>query len=206
MKHVHIHLPAWARIVAVLALLAWAVWFYADYSKHQIPELYQRMVEMGLMNATDLPYGWGRRSFSVHDSPDAVNRAVTYYRGGPGTYSIPVSHSIMIFPSEEESKSAFQAETTQSFPPAFADRWITPPEMVFYTKADEVRIACLLGSINGVPNRACSMIARYGNVLSHLRAIVFERSWLTMPQFKHLVEQVDAKMDRAYRLQGALKP
>lgn len=206
MKRYLVQLPAWANAVVILGLLAWVVWFFTAGPKHQIPELYQRMVATGLMNATDLPYGWGRRAFSVHDSRDVVHRSVTYRRGGPGIYSIPVSHSIMIYRNEEESKAAFLAETTESFPAAYADRWITPPEMVIAAKADEIRIECLSGFTSGDSERGCSMIARYGNVLSHVRATVFERSYLTMPQYRRLVERVDAKMDRANKLQGVLEP
>ncbi|MBK9094675.1 MAG: hypothetical protein IPM84_18280 [Anaerolineae bacterium] len=50
------------------------------------------------------------------------------------------------------------------------------------------------------------MTARYGNLLTTLDGQVFKDRWLTMAQFRHLLERVDAKMEAIREPQGEATP
>ncbi|MGB3060842.1 MAG: hypothetical protein WBD79_16675 [Anaerolineae bacterium] len=56
--------------------------------------------------------------------------------------------------------------------------------------------------INDIPNQSCSFIASYGQLITVIHAQVFEDRWLTMAQFRHLLERVDAKMEAIREPQG----
>ncbi|MFZ1474257.1 MAG: hypothetical protein WAV79_15150, partial [Anaerolineae bacterium] len=60
--------------------------------------------------------------------------------------------------------------------------------------------------INDIPNQSCSFIASYGQLITVIHAQVFEDRWLTMAQFRHLLERVDAKMEALREPQGEATP
>ncbi len=106
----------------------------------------------------------------------------------------------MIYPNEDAARSAYEEIVAQAFPAGYSDRWLTPAELEFEGRSDQIKIACLSGSINGMPFSGCRAIAQYSDMLTYLTGNVFENRWLTMEQFRRLVERVDAKMYRASQL------
>lgn len=63
--------------------------------------------------------------------------------------------------------------------------------------ADKMVVACLPLSINDLPTKSCRVVAQYDDMVTILRGAVFEDRWLTMPQFRRLLERVDARMEAA---------
>lgn len=178
-----------------LTLLACdAPWLSEDSS------LVLRRFGTGMVDATDLPFGWGDRRMTVAEVPGAIGRNVTYYAEGPGRSYVNVGQQMRIYPDENTAQIAYEEIVAQAFPAKSADRWLTPTELEFTGRADQLKIACLPGSINGMPFQGCNVVARYKDMVMDLTANVFEDRWLTMEQFRRLVERVDAKMYQASQL------
>ncbi len=154
----------------------------------------------GMVDATDLPFGWGDRRSTAAEVPGAIGRNITYYAEGPGRSYVNVGQQMMIYPDESAARLAYETIVAESFPAEYKDQWLTPPELEFQGRSDQMKIACLSGAINGIPFEGCSFVARYKDMVMDLTANVFENRWLTMEQFRRLVERVDAKMYRAGQL------
>jgi hypothetical protein len=148
------------------------------------------------LNATDLPFGWGHRRSDSIKSPDGYGLRVVYYGADPrGQSYVNVSQRLVYYRTVELSQAAYQAAVAEAVPTAAAHKWVRPPELDFAARADEMTIACLPGRINGIYHRACSFIARYDDMVMILYANVFEDRWLTMVQFRWLLERVDARVN-----------
>jgi len=155
-------------------------------------------IERGLMDATDLPFGWRRESTGVPQ--DLVGGIMARYRDYRGSVNTPIfvraGQSIALYASVGESEAAFQRATAEMFPAGYEDQWPHPPELNFTTHADVIRVGCSDGVFNGIPVHTCRIVARYDKLVTTLRGQVFEDRWLTMEQFRHLLERVDAKMEK----------
>jgi len=160
------------------------------------PESPTARIERGLMDATDLPFGWSRRSTGVpQDQMGGIARYRDYQ--GPPRYTIPFVRAgqiIYLYANETESRAAYKALVAENIPPASASKWPWPAELNFPTHADEITIGCMAWVIDDIPNKACRVIARYGDLVTVVDGQVFEDRWLTMAQFRHLLERVDARM------------
>lgn len=153
----------------------------------------------GMVDATDLPFGWGDRRSIVLDVPNAIGRGISYTADSRTSYA-NVNQHIMIYPSADDARMAYEQAAANAFPAAYADKWLGQPDLAPYSEADQMRSACLPGLVNGLSQQVCVVVAQYGTMLMDLSGIVFEDHWLTMEQFKRLVERVDAKMYRASML------
>jgi hypothetical protein len=160
------------------------------------PESPTARIERGLMDATDLPFGWSRRSTGVpQDQMGAIARYRDYQ--GPPRYAIPFVRAgqiIYLYANETESRAAYKELVAENIPPASANKWPWPPELSFPTHADEITVGCMVWVIDNIPNKACSVIARYGDLVTVVDGQVFEDRWLTMAQFRRLLERVDVRM------------
>lgn len=160
------------------------------------PESPTARIERGLMDATDLPFGWSRRSTGVpQDQMDGIARYRDYQ--GPPRYAMPFVRAgqiIYLYANETESRTAYKALVAENIPPASANKWPWPPALSFPTHADEITVGCMAWVIDNIPNKACSVIARYGDLVTVVDGQVFEDRWLTMAQFRYLLERVDARM------------
>jgi len=153
----------------------------------------QQRFNAGLITAEDLPRGWGHRELYIPDIPDATARTVVFYGEDPRTSPVAVvNQEIMIYADEEASESAFESIVDEAIPPAHADRWVWPEELEFENHADEIVIGCLPGSM-----MTCSFVARYDDMIVRVYGQVFEDRWMTMPQFRQLLERVDERMEAA---------
>jgi len=155
-------------------------------------------LERGLMDATDLPFGWSLRSTGApRNSNGAILARYRDYQGPQGGAMpfVRTGQQMYLYHNETESREAFQKLVTDSIPSEFADKWPRPVELDFRLHASESRIGCSSGLVNNIPHRVCLVIARYNEVVTRLDGLVFEDRWLTMAQFRHLLERVDAKME-----------
>jgi hypothetical protein len=166
------------------------------------------LVERGLLDATDLPFGWRRESTGVPQ--DLTGGVIARYRDyrGPGSTPIFVraGQSIALYASETESDAAYQKAAKEMIPAGYEDQWPRPPELDFTTQADAIIIGCSAGVFNGIPARTCRAAARYGNLVTTIRGQIFEDRWLSVLQFRNLLERVDAKMVAIREPQGSDTP
>lgn len=161
-----------------------------------------------MLDATDLPFGWRRESTGVPQ--DLTGGIIARYRDYRGPESTPVfvraGQSIALYANEAESDAAYQATAKEMIPAGYEDQWPHPPELDFTTHADAIIIGCGAGVFNGIPARTCRVAARYGNLVTTIRGQIFEDHWLTMLQFRRLLERVDAKMAAISEPQGSDAP
>ncbi|MBK7202338.1 hypothetical protein [Candidatus Amarolinea dominans] len=164
-------------------------------------------LERGLMDATDLPFGWRRESTGV---PRDLRGEVARYRDYRGPTGSPIfvraGQSLVLNPMTKDSETAYEEAAATMIPAGYADKWPWPPELDFATHADQIIIGCNPGVLNDIPVRTCRVTARYGDLVTTIRAQVFEDRWLTMAQFRHLLERVDAKMEAIREPQGEATP
>ncbi len=153
-------------------------------------------VERGLLDATDLPFGWRRESTGVpQDLTDGIIARYRDYRGPESTpIFVRIGQSIALYQSEEDSKHAYEALKAKVIPAEYRDKWSEPEELRDVLQADESIIGCSEGQIDNIPHRLCGVVARYGSLVTVVRTLVFQDRWLTMAQFRRLLERVDAKM------------
>lgn len=163
-------------------------------------EFVLRRFATGMVDATDLPFGWGNRESSFSDRPGSVGRSISYYGAGPGITHVNVRHWLYVYPTEEASAAGYEQAVAESIPPAYSDEWMAPPELQIESQADQFIARCLPAMINGAPSYTCVVIGQYGDMLSELSAGTVRDPWLNMSQFRRVVERVDAKMYRASQL------
>lgn len=158
----------------------------------------QQRFNAGLITARDLPKGWGHRELYIPDIPDATARTVVFYGDNPREFPIAnVSQDIYIYTDGDASASAFEGVLDEAIPPAYADKWVWPEELEFENHADEIVIGCLPGVANDISFRSCSFVARYDDMIVRVYGQVFEDRWMTMSQFRQLLERVDERMEAA---------
>jgi hypothetical protein len=152
----------------------------------------------GFMSSKDLPPGWGHRRAVDEDDLGGLGRVVIYFGDDPVRMSlVSVNQTIVIYASEAEASAAFRSQVPKTIPPDHAGEWKRPTGLSAPRQADETEWGCLSLRINGAPSQTCSVLARYGDMLMILNGQVFEDRWMTMPQFTHLVERIDAHMQSA---------
>ena len=163
-------------------------------------EFVLRRFATGMIDATDLPFGWGGRESSSPDRPGSVGQSISYYGAGPGVTHVNVRHRLFVYPTEEASAAGYEQAVAESIPPAYSDKWVAPPELQIESQADQFIARCLPAVINDSPAYTCVVIGQYGDMLSELSAGTVRDPWLNMSQFRRVVERVDAKMYRASQL------
>ena len=187
-------------VIAHAIIFVWAVALNVSCQAPDGSEYAMRRFATGMVDATDLPFGWGDRRSTAAEIPGAIGRNITYYAEGPGRSYVNVGQQLIIYPDKSAARLAYETIVAEAFPAVYADRWLTPPELEIGGRSDQMKIACLSGSINGMPFKGCRAIAQYSDMVMYLSGNVFEDRWLTMEQFRRLVERVDAKMYRASQL------
>ena len=166
-------------------------------------------VERGMLDATDLPFGWRHESTGVPQ--DLTGGIVARYRDYRGPANTPIfvkaGQSTALYASEAESDAAYRATARKVIPVGHEGQWPRPPELDFTTQADAITVGCsAAGVFDGIPAHTCRVAARYGNLVMTISGQIFEGRWLTVSQFRYLLERVDAKMAAIREPQGSDAP
>ena len=164
-------------------------------------------IERGLMDATDLPFGWRLDSTGVpRDLPGGIAR-YRDYRGPVGSpIFVRAGQSVALYATIEDSEAAYEETAANEIPATYVDKWPWPRDLDFATRADQIIIGCHDGVFNDIPASTCRIAARYGLLVTIVNAQVFKDRWLTMEQFRHLLERVDAKMEKIREPQADSAP
>ncbi len=144
------------------------------------------------ITAQDLPSGFGRYGAQIKDIPEAEGRIFAFHSTDSAMTSI-VSEELYVYKTVDAASKSYGAWVDSEIPPYAADSWITPKELVFTGRADQMRVACLSGVVNFQSNHACGAIGRYGDTIVILRGIVID-PWLTMTDFRKLLEAMDRRI------------
>ncbi len=138
------------------------------------------------------PSGW---RFAGQTSYDEVGMPSHYYwfKNPPAERAgATLSEEFIVYSTTVLAEQAYPRILNEFFPPAHADAWKVVPELAIQHHADEMKIACLPGAqFNGSPNMGCDAIARYQNVIVHTIGNVLPNQWLTLSDFRQMLEAVD---------------
>jgi len=117
-----------------------------------IPALVLDCFAIGMMNATDLPFGWQYGGSYGSETSDGIRRSVIYYGAHFDKQPlVNVSQIMWIYASDTLSTSAYKAAVAEAIPQKSANVWVRPSELSFPTHADEISIACHSVQINDIP-------------------------------------------------------
>lgn len=140
------------------------------------------------------PSGWrfaGQTTYTIQGMPE---RYIWFKHGPPNPIGTSLSQGFIVYSTTAQAEQAYPKVRDELIPPAYASRWTIVPELSIQSHADEVKTACLSGEqFNGSSSMACSSIARYQNVIVLVDGIIFEQ-WLTLPDFRHMLEAVDRRV------------
>ncbi len=142
----------------------------------------------------ELPYGW------------KVDGSVTENKFGTKIWRywfrhvsvqeftwVNFSEQIAIYSTVETTLEMFDDWGDLIFPPG-ADTWEQIPELEFSHHASQMKTACIRIFIDQLPVLSCSTVARYQNVVLVVRGNVFEDQWLTLSDFRNVLEAIDARL------------
>jgi hypothetical protein len=133
----------------------------------------------------------------VESVPNAEGRFYRFYGTANRSESwINVGQIILLYPDVAAARVGYQEQDTQSIPPT-ATRWREMEELAFVHQADEWHAECLANSINGSPGFLCIAIARYENLVIVMLGNVFEERWLSMADFRAVLEAMDRRATAA---------
>ena len=138
----------------------------------EMPPAIRQQVRLGLIDGTDLPFGWGYRSGKPLEVPGGYGQDVGFHGADPAKYPfVLVTQTLEIYPDETASRTAYQAWVDRAIPSAYADVWVRPPSLDYRGNADEIKIACMSMHDNGIPTQACKVTARYGEFVRPCRRV-----------------------------------
>lgn len=142
----------------------------------------------------DLPSGWRWGDVLVENVPPAEGRVFCFFGTADRTVSwINVSETLLLFPDVTSAQAGYQTQRDTYFPPA-AEHWQIRSELSMTHQADEWHVACLPTNLNGELVQACGVAARYDRVVIILLGNVFEERWLTMADFRAVMEAMDQRI------------
>lgn len=162
----------------------------------------EKIIYASAIQLEDLPKGWRRSDILVENASGAEGRFFIFQgTSDPAQSWINVNETLLVFDSIELARRNYSEQIVKSFPPSAADSWKRIPELEFPHHADEIKVACLPGYINGERVLSCKAVARYRNLVVVVYANVFDDRWLRMSEFRAVLEAMDrrivAAMDQA---------
>ncbi len=145
------------------------------------------------IRASDLPFGWRQGRVTIISEPNAEGQLYTFYGTANRTETwINVSERLLLYQDAVAAQTGYQEQHDLCIPPT-ATRWQEIPELAFAHQADALHVECLPSSINGASSHACCAIARYDNLVIVLLGSVFEERWLSMSEFRAVLEAMDRR-------------
>jgi hypothetical protein len=142
----------------------------------------------------ETPQGWqlgGKSDYKVLETP---SQFFWFKNVAASKSGAKLSEEFVVYSAVLLAQQAFPTVLDGSFPPAYADKWKTMPELAVQSHADEARSACLSATVNGNSIQQCVVIARYQNVVVITRGNIFVDQWLTMSDFRQMLEAVDRRV------------
>ena len=107
---------------------------------------------------------------------------------------INIGEVVLVYPDEEQAREGWAKQREKYFP---SEAWEEIPELVFPYRADEMEVRRLEGYVNGFHHHACGAVGRYGRVVIVVLGNVFDDRWLTMEEFREVLEAADRRAAEA---------
>jgi hypothetical protein len=187
-----------ALLVSLLLLLASQLVLgtgLVNLLKRSLPTLTPLEIRFqeSFITAEDLPLGWhrGRMGIRTEEVAGAEARFLVFYgTWDPDKTWVNVGQEIVLYPDPETAASAYEKRLAD-----YTESWSTPSSLDFDSHADQVQVLCFKGAtIDGVYHQSCDAVGLYGDLLVILGANVFEDRWLTMEDFRAVLEAMDRQI------------
>jgi hypothetical protein len=148
-----------------------------------------------IVKSDELPSGWRLGRFAWDDVLGTPSRSYSFKHLPAAPIGTALSEEFVVYSTTVMAEQAYPQVTAKFFPSAYGFSWKTMPDLAFQDHADELKTACLPGEqFNGSPNMACSSIARYQNVIVQVNGFVHPDQWLTLSDFRQMLEAVDQRV------------
>lgn len=148
-----------------------------------------------MLQVEDLPAGWHRLKGSIQTRPLPGGEGRFFWFNHASAKELTwvnISETVLVYGDEEAAGGGYQEQRDKFFPPQ-AKRWEENEALAFSHHADEIKVACLEGYLNGRHHYACRAVAQYGRVVIVVLGNVFEDQWLTMNEFRGVLEAADRR-------------
>ncbi len=159
----------------------------------------ERRFETARIRADDLPFGWRLGGIRKEDVNGTLAAEFIWYYGTWDSRQtwVNVSQELLLCPDTKSAASAYEQVVVEEFTPD----WFTPSELMWEGHADRMKVACFSGYINGIRHYPCSAVGLYGDMISILRGNVFDDRWLTMADFRAVLEAMDRRVVAAQEME-----
>lgn len=168
------------------------------------PESDEEILFDTMLQVEDMPSGWYRRNGSIQIEyvPDGDGRFFWFHHISAKDLTwVNVSEKVLVYGGQNTANEGYQQQRDKYFPPGVTE-WEEIEELVFPHHADEMKVACLEGYVNGMHHYACRAVARYERVVIIVQGNVFDERWLTMEDFRSVLEAADRRATIALRGSG----
>ncbi len=141
------------------------------------------------------PSGWRLAGKTTYDE-EGMPEPYFWFKNAPAEQAgATLSEGFVVYTTTTLAKQAYPRVRDKYFPPAYAADWQTMSELAIPHHADEMKTACLSEvKFNGDPYLGCRSIAQYQNVIVLVNGIVLPDRWLTLVDFRHMLEAVDRRV------------
>jgi hypothetical protein len=159
------------------------------------PVAAERLFSEVSLQGTDLPSGW-RLDFTQPVTKYQVPGKIFYYYNTSARELlwVNISQELLAYPTAEVAKQTYDNRATLDFKANTPDFWKEVPELNFLGHADQLKTACTSVSIDETPVLTCKVLARYQNLIVDVMADVLQDKWLTIPQFKSVLQATDQRI------------
>jgi hypothetical protein len=150
-----------------------------------------------ILNSDEPPSGWRLGGLAWQDVLGTPSRSYWFKHLPTAPLGTALSEEFSVHSTTELAKQTYPRVIDKFFPSAYGNKgWTTVPELAIQDHADETTIQCLRETINGSPSMACRSIARYQNVIVQVNGIVHPDQWLTLSDFRQMLEAVDRRVTK----------
>jgi hypothetical protein len=175
----------------LLLLISIVVPRLAAYQPGFTPELtriFAAQIQQG-----DVPDGYVRQTAQVRELLGVEGRLFYFLGAGRQQRWVAVSQEVYVFDNPDLAKHAFEERLATMIPSRSADKHVYPSVLLFPHQADQLQGGCLPSNINGIESNSCVVVARYDDMVIMLVANVFEDRWLTITDFRRVLEAMDRR-------------
>jgi hypothetical protein len=160
------------------------------------PEPDEQLIQQARLHLEDLPNGWyydaGTPSSRV--VPDAQGDYYQFHhRTATDVSWIHIGEILLVYPDKNTAQRGYLEQRDNYILPSAADSWQEKAELQITHHADEMKIVCEESYLNEYHHYGCLAIGRYGRLVIIVLGNIFDDRWLTMEEFRSVLEAADRR-------------
>lgn len=148
-----------------------------------------------VLSDSEVPSGWRYGGGSV-DGKFGIGTRYYWFEYVPERDKqwLTIAQLFGVYRTEVQATEVYSQWLEAYFPSTTSNQWLFAPDLSFGQYASQSWIACLSLSINFMPMRTCTGIARYENLVVMITGNVFEDRWLTAQGFSKTLMAADRRI------------